>query len=60
MSRMTVDDVNRVILQITKTMVIENDFCSSTIWAIQIQDSFAEFKNPKIPGIQPSDCGRVI
>ena len=34
--------------------IIENDFWSSTIWAIQIQDSFAGFKNPKIPGIQPT------
>ena len=32
--------------------IIENDFWSSTISAIQIQDSFAGFKNPKIPGIQ--------
>jgi len=34
--------------------IIENDFWSSTIWAIQIQDSFAGFKNFKIPGIQPN------
>ena len=31
-----------------------NDFCSSTIWAIQIQVSFARIKNPKNPGIQPN------
>ena len=34
--------------------IIENDFWSSTIWAFQIQDSFAGFKNPKIPGILPN------
>ena len=33
--------------------IIKNDFWSSTIWAIQIQASFPEFKNPKNPGIQP-------
>ena len=36
-------------------VIIETDFWSSTIRPIQIQDSCAEFKNPKIPGIQPSD-----
>ena len=33
----------------------ENDFWSSTIWAIQIQDSLAGMKNSKIPGIQPTN-----
>ena len=31
--------------------IIEIDFSSSTIRAIQIHDSFAGFKNPKNPGI---------
>ena len=31
-------------------------FWSSTIWTIQIQVSRIEFKNPKNPGIQPSDA----
>ena len=35
--------------------IIVNDFWSFTIWAIQISVSFAGFKNPKIPGIQPND-----
>ena len=34
---------------------IGNDFSSSTIWAIQINVLFAEFKNRKNPGIQPSN-----
>ena len=34
---------------------IENDFWSSTIWAIQIQVSFLEFENPENPGIQPNN-----
>ena len=34
--------------------IIENEFWSSLIWAIQIQHLFAGFENPKIPGIQPS------
>ena len=34
--------------------IIGNDFWSSTIWATQIHFFFAEFKNPKIPGIQPN------
>ena len=34
--------------------IIENDFWSSTIWAIQIHVSFTEFKNPKTPGIHPT------
>ena len=33
--------------------IIENDLWSSTIWAIQIKNSFAEFKNPRIPVMQP-------
>ena len=33
--------------------IILNDFWSSTIWAIQIQLTCTEFKNPKNPGIQP-------
>ena len=33
--------------------IIENDFWSSRIWAFQIQDSFAGFKNPRIPVMQP-------
>ena len=36
-----------------KFCIISNDFWSSTIWAIQIQFSFTEFKNSKNPGIQP-------
>ena len=36
--------------------IISNDFWSSIIWAISIQVSLTEFKNPKIPGIQPSHC----
>ena len=35
----------------------ENDFSSATIWAIQIQLSFPELKNPQIPGIQPRHVG---
>ena len=35
--------------------MIENDFWSSTIWAIQIQVSYTEFENPKNPGIEPTD-----
>ena len=35
--------------------IIETDFKSSTIWAIQIQDSLAGMKNSKIPGIQPTN-----
>ena len=31
-----------------------NDFWNSSISAIQIQISFAEFKNPENPGIQPN------
>ena len=34
--------------------IVSNDFWSSTIWAIELQASFAEFKNPKNPGIQPN------
>ena len=34
--------------------IILNDFWSSKIWAIQIKFAFAQFKNRKIPGIQPS------
>ena len=33
--------------------IILNDFRSSTIQAIQIEFSFAQFENPKNPGIQP-------
>ena len=33
--------------------IILNDFWSSTIWAIRIQLSCTEFKNPQNPGIQP-------
>jgi len=33
--------------------IIENDFSSSIIWAIQIQVSFAGLKNRKNPGVQP-------
>ena len=42
--------------------IIENDFWSSIIWAIQIQVSFPEFENPKNPGIQPNHdvCFLVI
>ena len=39
--------------------IIENDFWSSTIWAIQIQVSFPEFENPKNPGIQPIDTMKI-
>ena len=35
---------------------IENDFWSSTIWAIQIHFSFAEYKNP---GIQPINVTKI-
>ena len=34
--------------------VIPNDFWSSTIWVIQIQVPFTGIKNPKNPGIQPT------
>ena len=34
--------------------IILHDFWSSTICAIRIQFSFAQFKNPKNPGIQPT------
>ena len=37
--------------------IISNAFWNSIIWAIQIQVSFAGFKNPKIPGIQPIYVG---
>ena len=30
------------------------------IWAIGLQVSFAEFKNPKIPGIQPNDAPSLV
>ena len=29
--------------------IIENDFWSSAIWADEIQVSYTEFENPKIP-----------
>ena len=35
--------------------IISNDFWSSTIWAIHIQVSVTEFKNPENPGIQPKN-----
>ena len=34
--------------------IISNAFWNSTIWAIQIQVTFAGFKNPKNPGLQPT------
>ena len=38
----------------SKFGIIENDLCNSIIWAIYIHVSFAGFKNPEIPGIQPN------
>ena len=35
--------------------IVWNDFWSSAIWGIQIQVSFAAFKNHKNPEIQPND-----
>ena len=40
--------------------IIGNDFQSSTFWAIQINVSFTEFKNPKNPVIQPSYVKELI
>ena len=34
--------------------IILNDFWSSSIWAIHIQVSITEFRNPENPGIQPN------
>ena len=35
--------------------IMGDDFWSRTVWVFQIQVLFAWFKNPKIPGIQPTD-----
>ena len=40
--------------------IIDNDFWSSTTWDIQIQDSFAWFKNPKLPGIQTNQKWNIL